>query len=70
MPEPGAALLLDTLARERPDLVAQVVLMTGGAYTESARDLLTRVDAPRIDKPFDLARLRALLARALGQREP
>ena len=36
--------------------------MTGGAFTQAARDFLDRVPNERLDKPIDLSRLRALLA--------
>jgi len=35
--------------------------MTGGAYTRLARDLLDRVDNPRVDKPFTLGASTALV---------
>jgi CheY-like chemotaxis protein len=40
----------------------QVVFLTGGAFTERARDFLARVPNRRIEKPFDTDTLAAALA--------
>ena len=44
---------------------AKVVFMTGGAFTEKARTFLDQVSNERIDKPFDIKALRALVNRAV-----
>ncbi len=50
--------------RERaPELAARIVFMTGGAYTADARDLLASVPNPRIEKPFRLEDVQALIER-------
>jgi PAS domain S-box-containing protein len=46
---------------EAPDLAARMVFVTGGAFTSRARAFLERVDNPRLEKPFDLHELRALV---------
>ena len=50
------------LSHSRPELLPRFVFMSGDVFTESAREFLGRVDAPRIDKPFDTALVRALVA--------
>ncbi len=60
---------LDFLAyvdRARPSLSGRVVLMTGGAATREDELALQVSRAEVITKPFDMARLEAALARALG----
>jgi len=39
----------------------KIVFVTGGAFTSGARDFLDRVPNRRLEKPFDLGRLRALV---------
>ena len=45
-----------------PGLARRVVFMTGGAFTPQARAFLDAVENPVLEKPFELERLRALLA--------
>ena len=45
----------------RPHLAARVVFMTGGAFTARARAFLDEVPNRCIEKPFELARLRAVI---------
>ena len=44
------------------DLAGRIVFMTGGVFTDGARDFLAGVSNVCIEKPFDLAALRALVA--------
>jgi DNA-binding NtrC family response regulator len=62
MPEVTGMDLYAELERSRPELVRRVVFMTGGALTARAREFLARVTNPRLEKPFDLERLRAIIA--------
>ncbi|HEX4354759.1 MAG TPA: response regulator, partial [Polyangiales bacterium] len=39
----------------------RMVFMTGGPFTKNAREFLGSIDNQRIDKPFDLQRLRRLM---------
>jgi len=48
--------------RERGEPCAErMVFMTGGAFTDEARRFLAQVACPRIEKPFDIHALRALV---------
>ena len=40
--------------------------MTGGAFTDRAREFLSRVPVEVLDKPFSTASLRELVRRRLG----
>jgi nitrogen-specific signal transduction histidine kinase len=53
------------LEQVAPDQARRMVVLTGGAFTEGAREFLERVPLPRIDKPFDLAILRERLGALL-----
>ena len=68
MPEMTGMALHAELARVSPDRAAKVVFMTGGAFTEKAQALLDAVPNQRIEKPFEMNNLRAIVAAAL--REP
>jgi PAS domain S-box-containing protein len=55
---------MDFYARVRalePALADQIVFVTGGAFTTTAREFLDHVPNRRIEKPFDLKALRAVV---------
>jgi len=54
------------LTRLQPKLAAQVIFLTGGAFTLGAREFLDRVSNPRLDKPFDSDSLRALVSKQMA----
>lgn len=51
------------IERAHPLLARRMIFMTGGAYTKAARDFLGRVPNPRLEKPFRIEDVEALLAR-------
>ena len=51
----------------RPDVADRVVFMTGGAFTDAARDFLRSVPNPRLEKPFDIDGLLAMVDAALAR---
>jgi signal transduction histidine kinase/CheY-like chemotaxis protein len=54
---------LHTEVHERSaELAGRIVFMTGGVFTDGARDFLAGVPNACIEKPFDLAALRAMVA--------
>ncbi len=61
MPEMTGMDLVEHLRAHAPDLADRVVLMTGGAFTERAREFLAAVSNQRLEKPFDAATARALV---------
>jgi signal transduction histidine kinase len=61
MPEITGMDLYETLVKIAPEQAERIVFMTGGAFTGRARDFLNKVRNPRVDKPFDLNTLRALI---------
>jgi CheY-like chemotaxis protein len=61
MPDLSGMDVFETIRRERPGLEERMVFMTGGAFTSRARTFLSTVPNLRIDKPFDLSNIRALV---------
>ena len=66
MPEMSGMDLHAALAAQVPEQAERMVFVTGGAFTAAARDFLDRVPNPRLEKPFDIAQLGALLQDRLG----
>jgi signal transduction histidine kinase/CheY-like chemotaxis protein len=66
MPEMSGMDLHRELVRRDPDLARRTVFLTGGAFTPAAREFLERESVECVEKPFELAPFRALLARKLG----
>lgn len=63
MPEPSGMDVFERLARTDPDLSRRFVFVTGGTYTDRARDFLAGIPNARLGKPVDpLALDRAIAA--------
>jgi ligand-binding sensor domain-containing protein/signal transduction histidine kinase/CheY-like chemotaxis protein len=58
MPELTGMDLHAELAVSSPERARRMVFITGGAYTQTAKDFLERVSNPRVEKPFDPEKLR------------
>ncbi|WP_407737800.1 two-component regulator propeller domain-containing protein [Hyalangium sp.] len=58
MPEMTGMELHERLEKAAPERARRMVFITGGAYTPSARSFLERVSNPRVEKPFDMEKLR------------
>jgi ligand-binding sensor domain-containing protein/signal transduction histidine kinase/CheY-like chemotaxis protein len=69
MPEMTGMELHETLAREAPEALERMVFITGGAFTEAARNFLDTTHRPWLEKPFEPATLRARI-RALLAAQP
>lgn len=70
MPDMSGMDLHQALAARSPGLERRLVFMTGGAFTQRAQDFLRRCKNPRIEKPFELERLYALIDQQLSSSEP
>jgi two-component system cell cycle sensor histidine kinase/response regulator CckA len=66
MPEMSGMDFYDELARRQPALASRIVFISGGAFTPNANAFLDRVPNERLDKPFDLRRVRELVQRMVG----
>jgi two-component system cell cycle sensor histidine kinase/response regulator CckA len=53
----------DTVRRRYPGTQERFVFMTGGAFTQQAKDFLASIPNPIVEKPFDIRALRALVSR-------
>jgi CheY-like chemotaxis protein len=59
--------LFEAVSRAEPELLRRFIFVTGGAFTQRARDFLASVPNVRIDKPFEASAIRdavSALARA------
>jgi two-component system NtrC family sensor kinase len=54
------------IAEARPELLPRVIVSTGNAMAPEAFEFLRRTGCPVLNKPFELAELRALIARVTG----
>jgi signal transduction histidine kinase len=62
MPEVTGMQIHDELSRSVPDQANRMVFLTGGAFTSGAREFLDTISNPRIDKPFEMTNLLAIVA--------
>jgi CheY-like chemotaxis protein len=61
MPQMTGMELHDAVLQIDPAQARRMVFLTGGAFTQSARDFMESVPNRRIEKPFDLKALRNLV---------
>jgi CheY-like chemotaxis protein len=66
MPEMTGMDLHARLQALAPDQAANMVFMTGGAFTENAQAFLARLPNASIEKPFKSAKLRQLVKQLLA----
>ncbi len=67
MPEMTGMELHGELARTSPALSERMIFLTGGAFTEAAREFLSRVPNPRLEKPFEPEVLQGLVEELLSR---
>jgi signal transduction histidine kinase len=65
MPEMTGMDLYDELRRSMPDQAEKFIFMSGGAFTDNAREFIARSSNEVIDKPFKGAGLREVVRRFL-----
>jgi PAS domain S-box-containing protein len=68
LPDLSGPEIFDDVVASRPELGGRFVFLTGGAFTDAARSFLRRVPNARLEKPFDLGTLEALIADLLATR--
>ncbi|MFO0736906.1 MAG: ATP-binding protein [Labilithrix sp.] len=61
MPGISGATLYGRISQRWPELVRRVVIMTGGASTDSTRLFLEQTAVTKLDKPIDMTALRRIL---------
>jgi signal transduction histidine kinase len=62
MPEVTGMEIHDVLVRRVPEQAERMVFLTGGAFTAGAREFLDSVPNPRLEKPFEIPSLLAIVA--------
>ena len=67
MPGMSGAEFYAHVAAARPELVSRVIVSTGDSMSREADEFLRRTGCPVLNKPFELAELRALVARVTGE---
>lgn len=68
MPDIGGIELHAELSKLRPGFERRMVFMTGGAFTQAARQFLETVPNARLEKPFTRDEARAVLQNAIRER--
>ena len=66
MPEMTGMDLHAELSRSRPEIAAKMVFLSGGAFTDVAREFLARIPNSHVDKPFEPAHLRDVVRRLVS----
>ena len=61
MPELTGMDLHAEVSRVAPDQGSRMIFITGGAFTPAARQFLDTISNPRLEKPFGLEELRAMV---------
>jgi len=71
MPSMSGMDLYGEVRYRHPGQESKIAFMTGGAFTPRAAQFLSRVQNPRIEKPFDLLAVRAIVREVMsGQNRP
>jgi len=63
MPDVSGMGVFEWAQENAPALIARFVFMTGGAFSEKAREFIEKTTAERMEKPFDTQVLRATVER-------
>jgi CheY-like chemotaxis protein len=66
MPEMTGMELHAELSRDRPEIARRMVFLSGGAFTDTAREFLASVPNAQVEKPFEPSALRSLIRRLVG----
>jgi two-component system cell cycle sensor histidine kinase/response regulator CckA len=62
MPDVSGAAVFETVKQSHPELVDRFVFMTGGAFTERAREFLSHYPGAQLEKPFNIKDIERLLS--------
>jgi CheY-like chemotaxis protein len=67
MPAVGGPTFFEILQTTRPDLLPQVIFVTGDTVSPSTQNFLQQAGRPMLTKPFDPDRLRHLVLQTLNE---
>ena len=68
MPDVSGAAVFEGVKRDYPQLVPRFVFMTGGAFTERAREFLSQHPGVQLEKPFNIADIEKILRQLAAAR--
>ena len=66
MPDLSGMEVYEEVKRIAPRHLPGFIFVTGGAFTSGAKEFLERIPNPWMEKPFDPAQIRELVARHAG----
>jgi len=66
MPDMTGMAVYSRMLVEHPKLAGRLVFMTGGAFTDAAREFLDNHPGAQLQKPFDISTVEALLRHRLA----
>jgi CheY-like chemotaxis protein len=66
MPQMSGMEFYRVLLEQFPAVARRVVFMTGGTFTDAARDFIAQVPNTTLDKPFDRDHLQEVLAKLIN----
>ncbi|MBK8171213.1 MAG: response regulator [Sandaracinaceae bacterium] len=61
MPDVGGIEVYEAIGKARPELLSRIVFMTGGVFSDRAREFFGQNEIRFLDKPFDVAQVREML---------
>jgi signal transduction histidine kinase len=61
MPDMNGSSVYEAVQRDRPELAKRFVFMTGGAFTDRAREFLAQHQGAHLEKPFNIDEVERLL---------
>lgn len=67
MPDMTGPELFRTACQDRPELAERFIFMTGGAFTDHAREFLEHTSCPTLSKPFTIANVYRVVEQAVEQ---
>jgi two-component system, cell cycle sensor histidine kinase and response regulator CckA len=66
MPRSSGMQFYEQIASDAPQYMNRIIFMTGGAFTPQARDFLSKLQRPHLEKPFSEQELREAIASVIG----
>lgn len=70
MPDVSGAAVYDSVKVSHPELAKRFVFMTGGAFTDKARDFLAQHPGAQLEKPFNIAEIEKILRQFAAKPAP
>lgn len=65
MPQMTGIDLYDEISKNKPEIAKKMVFMTGGAFTDRAKEFLEQVQNEKIDKPFNIEKIQKIVKKLL-----